>query len=205
MHLCGPCEASRDWVNDPVVQTKIAMNAQQTDENRKARCATCRTLIRNPMFQICARCAEKARLCQRCSKPTESPEEIVAREASEARKDELIDLFTVAVKTYGLSASRTLFHEGMRGEIGDEAVEMLLLLDHREMDNGRERRPLWTKVLGPNVYRHRWCPECAMIPKRAPQIVKAAFCAHFTTGRSPALCPVCAAEKRACEGCGVSD
>lgn len=202
MHLCEPCLGSRDWENDPVVRTKIAVNLGQTDENRKARCATCRTLIRNPMFQICGRCAEKARLCQRCSKPTESPEEIATREASEVWREWLIDLFTQAVKTYGLSTSRTLFHEEMRGEIGDDAVEFLISLDHREMDYGRESRPIWKLVFGPNVYRFRFCDACSAIPKRAPGIVKAEHCGHRTTARSPALCPVCAAEKSACEGCG---
>lgn len=202
MHLCGTCEAERDWVHDPVVRTKVELNLQQTDPNRKAQCATCRCLIRNPMFQICAKCAEKARLCQRCSKSTESPEELAVREASEIWREWLIDLFTHAVKTYGLPTARTLFHETMRDAIGNDAVEFVMCLDLRDIDYGRENRPLWKLVLGPNVYRFRWCGACGATPRRAPELLKAAQCGHWTTGRSPALCPVCAAQKDACEGCG---
>ena len=204
MHLCEPCRASRDWEDDPVVKTKIALNLQQRDENRRARCGTCRTFIRNPLFQICARCADAAKLCQNCSKSTESPEALAAREASEVWREWLIDLFTQAVKTYGITASRDLFREQGPEVIGKDAAEFVLRLDHRDIDYGRENRPIMRLVFGPNVYRHRFCASCSAIPKRAPAIVKADLCGHWTTSRSPAYCPVCAAGAGACESCGVS-
>lgn len=203
MHLCEPCLSSRDWEADPVVQAKIAQNLQQTDENRKARCADCRTYIRNPLFRICAKCAHGADLCQFCTKSTISVEARAEREAAAERREELVDFFTLLMKTYGLTKSRELVAEA-RAIFGDAAVETMLLLGQSEMDNGRERRPIWTKALGPNVFRFRWCPECSATPRRAPAIVKAAFCDHYTTARSPANCPVCAADKQVCEGCGIA-
>jgi len=202
MHLCGPCQESRDWVNDPVVRAKIELNAQQADPNRKAVCGTCRTLIRNPLFQICARCAAKAHLCQNCSKSTETPEAKAAREASEVWREWLLDLFTQAVKTYGITATRELFRTQGREVLGNDAAEWVVRLDHGDIDYGREQSPIMRLVFGPNVYRHRFCATCAAIPKRAPSLVKADLCGHWTTARFPAYCPLCAAKSNACESCG---
>lgn len=203
MHLCEPCRSLRDWDNDPAVKAKVDRNLQQTDEHRKARCGSCRVLIRNPLFQHCARCAEKAEICQHCSKSMLTPEERETREAEASVRDDLIDLYTHVVKTYGISAARELIY-GMRGTFSDLQVQMLILLDFRDIDYGRERRPIWTKALGTNVYRARFCDGCLHLPTGAPAIVKASQCGHFTTARSSAYCPVCAADQDACEACGMS-
>ena len=204
MHLCDTCRKTRDWENDLVVKAKIERNLQQTDENRRARCGRCRAAIKNPLFQFCAKCASGERICQHCSRPTESPEEIAARLAAQEERDRMIDLFTLSVKTYGLSTSRMLF-EGLRSELGDAMVNALVTLDFQDIDYGREQRPIWKLALGQNVYLVRWCETCVLLPKRAPAIVKASACGHWTTARSPAFCPVCAAERGACEGCGAAD
>jgi hypothetical protein len=203
MKLCDACLALRDWASDPAVQAKIDRNLQERDENRRARCGTCRSFIRNPLFALCAKCADKAELCQHCSASLITPEARAIMAAAAERREALIDFYTEAVKLYGMTTARRLFHE-MRATFGDVAVDMLILLDFRDLDYGRERRPIWTKVLGTNVFRHRHCQDCAHLPASAPRLIKASGCGHWTTARSGAWCPTCAADLDACEGCGAS-
>jgi|GEM_PF-2949115 len=210
MHLCEPCRASRDWVADPVVKTKIALNLQQTDENRKARCATCRNLIRNPMFQLCARCAEKSGLCQACSTATRATPEQVADEAFET----LFDAFVTLVKTYGASTARKLLSEAELSPEEAPHAATLVALDVGQVDAAqphyryhyRLRRPIWTKVWGQLGFDARppRCEECAPPPRGAPAMTRAANCGHWTAGHGAAWCLPCAVEHRACSVCETS-
>ena len=201
MRLCEPCAGSRDWVGAAPTAKEVKLRAEGMICQGCGRFAT-----GHPLFRICERCSEKEGRCQHCVKFLTAEAE--AEAARDEEREALIDFFTQCVKTYGISAARGLF-EARRDELGPAADEVARL-DHRDLDGtaGRDRdrerlrRPIWKLVLGPDVYRFRWCAECSMIPRRAPEILKAAHCGHWTTGRSPANCPVCAAQKDVCEGCG---
>jgi hypothetical protein len=58
-----------------------------------------------------------------------------------------LEIFRLAQAT-----NRALF-DGMRSEFGDETIELLTLLDTRDVDYGREMRPIMKLVFGPNVSR----------------------------------------------------
>ncbi|HTK59750.1 MAG TPA: hypothetical protein VL283_00950 [Candidatus Baltobacteraceae bacterium] len=202
MRLCEPCAGSRDWVGAAPTAKEVKLRAEGMICQGCGRFAT-----GHPLFRICERCSEKEGRCQHCMKflTPEAEAEAAKDEAREA----LIDFFTHCVKTYGIGNARGLF-EAKRDELGPAADEVARL-DHRDLDGTgqrdrdreRLRRPIWKLVLGPDVYRFRWCADCSMIPRRAPEILKAAQCGHWTTGRSPSHCPVCAAQKNVCEGCGA--
>ena len=205
MRLCGPCVSSRDWVGAAPTAKEVLLREQGMI------CQGCgRYKTGHPLFRLCEHCSGKEgrERCQHCLAYL-SPE-AQARAARDEAREDLIDLFTQCVKGYGIGTARALF-EARRDELGP-AAEEVARLDHRDIDGtgGRERdrerlkRPIWTKVLGPNIFRFRFCADCSAMPKRAPAIIRAEHCGHWTTARSPAWCPTCAADKNACECCGVS-
>ncbi len=210
MHLCEPCASSRDWVNDPVVKTKIALNLQQTDENRMARCATCRTRIRNPLFQLCAKCAEKACLCQACSGATAPSPQHVVDEAFET----LFDAFVTLVKTYGADPARKLLAEAELSPEEAPHVATLVALDVGQIDapkptyryHYRLQRPIWTKVWGQLSFTSRppRCENCPPPPRAPAMASRAANCGHWTAGHGAKWCLPCAVEHRECSVCETS-
>lgn len=208
--LCAPCLAKRDWATDPVVRTQGVINREKcrsSDESRRSmthRCAQpgCDCAI-NPFLKLCRGCAEAIGRCQHCQAYLTAAEE--AKAAADEGRLRLLDLFIVARKLYGRAATLDLF-DRHRAELGSDDVQAVLLMDHDAVENDPawKRRPIWTKVLGMNVFRLRYCPDCASAPRRAPALAKALLCDHFTTARSPACCPTCAAERNVCEGCGAA-
>jgi hypothetical protein len=210
MHLCEPCAASRDWAADPVVRTKIALNLQQTDENRKARCVDCSVLIRNPMFRCCAKCAAKAGLCQFCSGPTGATEAL--QDALDF--ETLFDAYVTLVKTYGVRTARCLLSAAALEPHEAPHVATLVELDVGLVDSHqphqryhyRLKRPIWTNVWGQLGFdcRPPRCGDCAPPPRNDPAMVRAEKCGHWTAGRRAAWCLPCAVARRACSVCEAS-
>lgn len=199
--LCTACLALCDWAEDPVVRSKGRHNRERAEQSHPMthRCVTvnCETVI-NPLMKLCQACAGRVGLCQRCQKYLSAEEELA--NAPNPEREAMIDFFTVVVKTYGYAKAHWLFTELHAEELGEHAnAAAAMRLDQLDQ---RLRRPIWTKVLGTNAYALRFCATCSGVPRAAPAILKASGCGHFTTGRSPAFCPVCAAERNLCEGCG---
>lgn len=205
MHLCPRHQAEWEATDEPTIAARMR-TLSALPKHRQRRCINrdCRAKIGYPLFQLCVHCARRDRICQQCSRSTLTQEEVAAA-ASREKEEELfeatVDLFTYCVKTYGISASRALF---MREAPCDpETLNRLLRLDLHDLDYGREKRRIWTDILGPNVWRkrrHDDCPE----PHRATPSLCRASCGHLAAGDAVALCPLCAADASACETCGES-
>jgi len=207
MHLCDTCRAERDWDTDATVQWQIKQNlARPESDAMKARCGECTrpgdppapTFIRNPLFAICKKCAERLQECQHCRNSTQTPEALAAVE----RREELLDLFTLAMKAYGISAVSDIFrdHAAALGIADCGAVVIAAKSVHLD---SRGDRPIWKKVLGGNIYRHpRFCESCRGPYGRA--ICRAERCGHLTVGAAAAFCALCATDERSCERCGTS-
>lgn len=207
MHLCDACRAERDWETDATVRWQIKTNLARADgDPMKARCSECTrpgdppspTYIRNPLFTMCKKCAERLKRCQRCRTSTETLE---AQKISE-RREELIDLFTLGMKAYGFAATVGVFRERAEA-LGVTDVEAVIASASTLHLDGRLDRPIWKKVLGGNIYRHpRFCEDC-----RAPYgrgICRAERCGHLTVGFAASWCALCATDERSCERCGTS-
>lgn len=206
MHLCDACRAERDWETDAAVEWQIRQNlAKSASDPSKARCAECTrigsglpTHIRNPLFQICRKCAEHLAECQHCRGTTRTQGELAWLE----RREDLLDLFTVAMKAYGRTAARQMFIAQAEA-LGIERVQEAVLAAESSNLDARDHRALWKKVLGGNIYRHpRFCGGCRGPRGRA--LCKSERCGHLTVGAEAAYCPLCATEERACEACGTS-
>jgi hypothetical protein len=200
MHLCVPCQDSRDWPTDPVVRTKIELNLQAREDLR-ARCATCRTYIRNPLFRTCERCAITARHCQLCSKSTLSPEEQSAAAEREKRDDafeQALDDFTLVVKRFGLRGQAA---EAFIARHDEETAARLRLVHLGHID-GRADRPIWKEVLGQDVYRSPYCGGCGT--HTPATFGKAINCGHFAIGEMMAWCLLCAVRNQRCATCGAT-
>lgn len=207
MHLCDTCRAERDWETDATVQWQIKQNLARADTDAmKARCGECTrpgdpptpTFIRNPLFTVCKKCAERLKECQHCRGTTEAPEALAAAE----RREELIDLFTLGMKAYGVSLTTDIFR--MHGpSLGIEDYGTVIIAAKSVHLDGRGDRPIWKKVLGANIYRHpRFCEICRGPAGRA--LCKAERCGHLTIGAEAAFCALCATDERSCERCGTS-
>lgn len=207
MHLCGKCRAERDWETDATVQWQIKTNLARPDgDAMKARCTECTrpgnpptpTYIRNPLFTMCKKCAERLQKCQYCRASTETSEALAEAE----RREELIDLFTLGMKAYGFTVMVAAFREHAAA-LGVADVEAAIVSAKSVHLDGRLDRPIWKKVLGGNIYRHpRFCEGC-----RAPNgrgICRAERCGHLTIGLEASYCALCATDERSCERCGTS-
>lgn len=206
MHLCDDCRAERDWETGTQVDYLIKANlAKKEDDPSKARCRECTridrspTFIRNPLFEICKKCAERLRQCQHCRKSTLPKDELDRVERHQA----LLDLFTVALKAFGLGTTKTLFRQHA-AEIGIEDIGAFDRLSPGDLD-ARVDRPLWTKVLnGSWRSSPRWCEAHTGSVQWTKSLCRAERCSHWTIGQAAAWCALCAAEEHACETCGTS-
>ena len=204
MHLCKPCEDLRDWATDPVVRTKIELNAQ-AHENLKARCGTCREYIRNPLFRTCSRCATRERICQHCGKTTLTAEEQARKAAAEAVDlafERVVDDYTIVVKAAGIGSPAAAAFRALQDP---ETAEKLGWLYVSHLDARVAGRPLMAKLFGPRripdiVRLH--CDRC--VDERRPRVfAKAQNCGHFILGEHQAWCLHCALEQERCSTCGA--
>ncbi|WKZ29463.1 MAG: hypothetical protein QY323_01890 [Patescibacteria group bacterium] len=218
MHLCETCRAEREWDTDESVRWQIAANLARSERDpAKARCAECTqigsgapTFIRNPLFQICRKCAERLDQCQHCRKPMSSSSVAGCGEVFET----LFDAYVTLVKTYGRSTARTLLAAADLSSAEALHVPTLVELDVGLVDSMqphqryhyRLKRDIWTKVwgqLGFSVVPPR-CEACPPPARAAPAMVRAAHCEHWTAGSSAVWCLPCAVLNRQCAICETS-
>lgn len=204
VHLCT--KHQEEWDETPestILALTRTITAKTNDKRQRCINSDCRALINYPRFHLCVYCAEKNRQCQQCSASTLTEEEkrIEQRKAErEEAHQRAIDLYTLAVKTYGISSARTLLMQ--ESKWGAELLNSVLCLGHRELDYGREMRPIWRLVLGADVYRNRFCSQCPPVPRQTPSLTRGDLCQHLTVGQFATYCPLCAADAHACERCG---
>ncbi len=218
MHLCESCRTERDWENDASLLYMIKANLARTaDDPAKARCKECTrpgtgepTFIRNPIFQICKRCAERLRECQHCRSSTRLPIDQAAEEAFET----LFDAYVTLVKTFGAPAARTLLKEASLSPEEACHAPTLIALDVGLVDSAqpsqryhyRLQRPIWKKVWGTLTFSARppRCADCPPPARRAPSMVRASSCGHWAAGMQAVWCLLCAVEQRVCSTCETS-
>lgn len=218
MHLCEPCRSERDWENDASLLYQIKENrARKNDDPAKARCKECThpgtgepTFIRNPLFEICRRCAERLRECQHCRTSTLQPKELAAQEAF----DTLFDAYVTLVKTFGVRSARALLGEAALSPDEAPHAPTLIALDVGLVDSAqphqkyyeRLRRPIWTRVWGTLTFNVRppRCTDCPPPSRYAPSMVRASGCGHWTAGTHAVWCLPCAVEQRVCSVCETS-
>jgi hypothetical protein len=207
MHLCQQhIDEEADPHRPARARTQAAVRAKQPQA--APRCATCRGFLPDPRLMLCESCAREGGLCQLCSASTRTPEEIALLETQEGF-EKVLDLATLLMKTYGIGAMRELIASN-REAIGTEMADRVLAFDaQRPLDtmsylDKRIDRPIWTKVLGANVFRLRRCADCAPPPRSPRRLVAATQCLHLTPGLSAVWCPLCASDRNVCESCGAT-
>jgi hypothetical protein len=207
MHLC---QEHQDRLTDPHAEARgrTLKAKMQSRPSAVDRCGTCRRALTVPMTQLCESCAERDHLCQACSTST-LPTADLAELALQESYESLLDLATLTMKTCGVSGMREVF-KANRAELGAALVDRFLAFDELKpletmaFLDSRVKRPIWTRVLGPNVYRSRRCDNCAPSPRSIRMLIAAAGCGHLTPALAAAWCPLCAAKNNACETCGTS-
>lgn len=207
MHLCRD---HQDHLEDPHAAARERTQRAKLFSRPSAvdRCGTCRQPLLVPRTLLCEACATRDSLCQACSTSTLSPAD-QARLALEENYEHLLDFATLVMKTYGISGMRAVFRT-FRDQLDAGLVDRFIAFDEQRpfgtmaFLDSRVKRPIWTRILGPNVFRARRCGDCLPPSRSIPMLVAASQCGHLTPGHSAAWCPFCASTRDACETCGTS-
>lgn len=198
-HLCTRCKDKRDWENDPYVKSLMAIERGKPEKDRH-RCGYCGEPLANIFFKLHTTCAKQEGQCQCCTKTMR-----VEGAADPGDWEEVVDFFTLLVKSYGITPARRLVMASSIWETQLEVVSKLINLTLHNLDEeSRLDRPVWKKVLAGRIMRNRYCQNCPPPSANYPAIGHAEKCGHLVVGEKAEWCALCAADQFVCEICGNS-
>lgn len=218
MHLCEHCrDDANGWPLAPEVPVPYTNrhdphNAREQREALERRCPGSRchgnNQLHDPQIKLCESCAYQLKICQHCGRTTLTPAQLAA-EAAAAKAREMIelhiDLFTIAVKTYGYDAAHALLKAHIT-TIGTVPLWHTLKVKMNALDDRIDTHPHLKMLFGGGLKRGKVarCPSCRPPWHGTPALTRAEQCRHWTVGVAATWCLFCALDKAFCANCGVS-
>jgi len=234
MHLCERCRDTQgDWPPPPVrpvpwVNPFDPRNARERQLAQRPPCPQCgERALPTANILLCGHCAYLLRQCQHCGESTIPRDERAMHETAKLARERALDLFTVAIKTYGYAEASKLLHadEVRKDFAHDTESSTALVIASRIFAPAKdaiahalchtmpeiERRisesrggiyHLFGAYLSRTIVAR--CTDCRPPWHGRPRLCRADGCGHWTVGESAEWCLFCAMEVEQCAACGVS-